>query len=92
MIKLFRELFLFVRAGWRRARGRCPRCNRNLHATFANYMASHPNCPVCKGQSRTDSRVWHEHKAPAAAAVASPVRPTQERGDAYASSPERSGP
>jgi uncharacterized protein (DUF983 family) len=54
-----RQLFVFARARWRRARGRCPLCNRNLHATFANYMAGHPNCPACKDQPTTDARSWH---------------------------------
>lgn len=61
-----RKLFVFLRARWRRARGRCPLCNRNLHATFANYMAAHPNCPACKDQPTTDARLWHR-AAPTAA-------------------------
>ncbi len=61
-----RKLFVFLRARWRRARGRCPLCNRNLHATFANYMAAHPNCPACKDRPTTDARLWHR-AAPTAA-------------------------
>ncbi len=64
MEKLFRKPFLFVRGKWRWVRGRCPVCNRNLHATFANYVAGHPNCPACKDQPNTDARVCGTNTRP----------------------------
>jgi hypothetical protein len=52
----------FVRARWRWGRGHCPRCNRNLYAAFPYYMANDPDCPVCKGETATDLRMWRKHR------------------------------
>jgi hypothetical protein len=56
------SLFGFLQARWRWAHGRCPRCNRNLHSTFAYYVAAYPDCPVCKEETKTDLRVWHAYR------------------------------
>jgi hypothetical protein len=57
------RVLTFLRARWRWARGRCPRCNRNLYATFPYYTADYPHCPVCKDETETDLRVWHYYRA-----------------------------
>jgi hypothetical protein len=59
----FEKLLMFLRARWRWVRGRCPECNRNVYSTFPYYMADHPNCPVCKDETITDLRMWHNHRA-----------------------------
>ncbi|HLJ93123.1 MAG TPA: hypothetical protein VKU02_08020 [Gemmataceae bacterium] len=58
-----RKLLLLLRDRWRWVRGRCPRCNRNLYATFSYYLTHDPECPVCKDQTGTDLRMWHTHRA-----------------------------
>jgi hypothetical protein len=62
MLNVARSAFTLIRARWRWARGRCPRCNRNLYAQFPYYMANDPHCPVCEGESQTDLRMWHEYR------------------------------
>lgn len=63
MISFVANAFRFLRARWRWVRGRCPLCTRNLYATFPYYMADYPNCPVCKGETQTDLRLWHKYGA-----------------------------
>jgi len=63
MSNSFGKPLLFLRDRWRWVHGRCPRCNRNLHATFPYYMADYPDCPVCKHETQTDLRMWHKHRA-----------------------------
>jgi len=57
------RMFTFLRARWRWTRGRCPRCSRNLSASFPYYMADDPHCPVCEDETRTDLRMWHQYRA-----------------------------
>ena len=57
------KLLLFLRDRWRWVRGRCPRCNRNLYATFPYSLTHYPECPVCKDKTGTDLRMWHTHRA-----------------------------
>jgi hypothetical protein len=59
----FGKPLMFLRDRWRWIHGRCPRCNRNLYATFPHYMTDYPNCSVCKDETRTDLRMWHTHRA-----------------------------
>jgi hypothetical protein len=47
---------------WRWIRGHCPLCNRNLYSAFPYYMADYPNCPVCKGETHTNSNMWNKHR------------------------------
>jgi hypothetical protein len=63
VFQTFEKLFALVRARWRWAGGRCPRCSRNLHAPFAYYMAAYPNCPVCKDETVADLPMWRKHRA-----------------------------
>ena len=63
MFQAFEQVFVLVRARWRWARGRCPRCNRHLHASFSYYMAAYPNCPVCKDEGVADLPMWRKHRA-----------------------------
>jgi hypothetical protein len=57
------RVLTFMRARWRWARGRCPRCNRDLDASRPNHMASDPPCPVCRDETQMDLRVWHQYRA-----------------------------
>jgi hypothetical protein len=63
VFQAFEEAFFLVRARWRRARGRCPRCNRNLYAPFSYYMAAYPNCPGCNDEGVADLPRWRKHRA-----------------------------
>jgi hypothetical protein len=63
VFQAFEEVIVLVRARWRWARGHCPRCNRNLYASFSYYMAAYPNCSVCKGETVADSPMWRKHRA-----------------------------
>jgi len=78
------RLLRSLRARWRWVRGRCPRCNRNLYATFPYYMAAYPDCPVCKDETETDVRVWRKHRTLGTAqrpeVVGVPEEYGQERG------------
>ena len=67
MFNWFPKLFMLLRARWRWVRGRCPLCTRNLYSTFPYYMADYPDCPVCKDETETDSRMWHKHRTLGAA-------------------------
>jgi hypothetical protein len=51
------QLVGFLRAPWRWAHGRCPRCNRPLYASFPYDTAGPPGCPVCKDTTATDLRM-----------------------------------
>jgi hypothetical protein len=62
MVDFCEQLLLSLRARWRWGRGRCPRCNRKLYATFASYVADYPNCLVCKNETAIAWRVWHKHR------------------------------
>jgi hypothetical protein len=76
MFTFLKRSLMFQRARWRWLHGRCPRCNRNLYSVFAYYMADYPNCPVCKGETETDVRVWHTYRAlrPATSAPVAEVK------------------
>ncbi len=63
MLNVVVRMFTFLRARWRWTRGRCPRCSRNLSASFPYYMADDPHCPVCEDGTRTDLRMWHQYRA-----------------------------
>jgi uncharacterized protein (DUF983 family) len=67
MFDSLQNLLTISRARWRWVRGRCPRCNRNLYALFAYYMADDPDCPVCKDEITTDLRMWHKYRTLSAA-------------------------
>jgi hypothetical protein len=89
MRKVLVRMFTFLRARWRWSRGRCPRCARNLYAPFPYYMADDPDCPVCKDETRTDLRMWHQYRTLAAAGNAeevgrSGVNPGRKAGNARA--------
>lgn len=58
----------FLRAGWRRLRGRCPRCGRKLDAKFAYYMTDDPDCPVCEDSTQTAAGVWRTYRTAGSAA------------------------
>ena len=62
MSKSFGNPLRFLRDRRRWVHGRCPRCNRNLYATFPYYMADYPNCLVCKNETAIAWRVWHKHR------------------------------
>jgi hypothetical protein len=62
MSKSFGKPLMFLRDRWRWVHGRCPRCDRNLYATFPYYMADYPNCPVCKNETETDLSMWNKHR------------------------------
>lgn len=66
MFNSFATVVTFLRARWRWARGRCPRCNRNLYATFPYTIADYPNCLVCKNETEADGHLWHKYSALAA--------------------------
>ncbi len=61
MLNFFEKSMRFLRARWRWTRGRCPRCNRHLYAALPSAMAGDANCPVRKGETATDLRMWHNH-------------------------------
>jgi hypothetical protein len=67
MLNSLRKPLAFLRARWRWMRGCCPLCDRNLYAAFPSYMAAYPDCPVCKGETETDLRMWHTYRTLAAA-------------------------
>lgn len=50
-----------LRARWRWNRGRCPLCNRNLHASIAYFKALYPNC-FCRGFTQADSQLWNKYQ------------------------------
>jgi hypothetical protein len=62
MSNALQKLSLFLRGRWSRVCGRCPLCNRKLHAAFPYYMTAHPHCPACKDETETDMGVGHEHR------------------------------
>jgi len=80
MARILKASVAFLRARWRWVRGRCPRCNRNLYAAFAYYMADDPDCPVCRGKTETDLRVWRAYRASATADRKSPVAVATHNG------------
>jgi hypothetical protein len=53
---------MFLRDRWRWVFGRCPRCSRDLYSAFPYYMADEPNCPVCKGETKTSLSMWRRHR------------------------------
>lgn len=63
MFEFLAKVPVFLRGRWRWLRGRCPWCNRNLYSAFPYYMAAYPNCPVCKNETETDSRMWRQYRA-----------------------------
>ena len=63
MFTSIKEASVFLRARWRWVRGRCPLCNRNVHAAFSYYMADFPSCPVCTDETEADLRLWHQYRA-----------------------------
>src|ERR1700692_4600581 len=59
----FRRPLLFLRNRWRWGHGRCPLCNRDLYSVFPYYVAGYPNCTVCKGETKTNLKMWEKHRA-----------------------------
>jgi hypothetical protein len=62
MLTMCRTALRFLQARWRWVRGRCPRCNRDFHATPIRQVASEPLCLVCKDETTADLRVWHAYR------------------------------
>jgi hypothetical protein len=62
MFSLVGTVLTVLRARWRWGHRRCPLCTRYLYATFPYYLADHPNCPVCKNETETDLRMWHNYR------------------------------
>lgn len=88
MRNLVVRMLTFLRARWRLARGRCPRCSRNIYAPFPYYMADDPHCPVCKDETLTelrDLRMWRQYRALGTAAR--PEAITGSSGDPVRQSP-----